>query len=69
VEKLRMKGLVERNECPFDRRRVDVCITEKGLQLLEKASKAMDNDLEQMLAGVNEEEARVVNELLDKMRG
>ncbi|HSH66062.1 MAG TPA: MarR family transcriptional regulator, partial [Bacteroidia bacterium] len=36
VEKLRIKGLVERTTCSNDRRNVDVKITEKGLELLSK---------------------------------
>ena len=31
VEKLKMKDLVRREECPTDRRQVDVLITEKGI--------------------------------------
>src|SRR5690606_25499232 len=36
VEKLKLKDLVERNECPGDRRQVDVLITDAGLELLKK---------------------------------
>jgi len=68
VEKLRQKGLVERGECPVDRRRVDVCITAKGLALLENASKAMEGDLEGFLC-LSDQEAASLNDLLDKMRG
>jgi DNA-binding MarR family transcriptional regulator len=68
VEKLRQKGLVERNECPMDRRRVDVCLTEKGLVLLESAGKVMSADLE-LRENLHEQEAEVLNALLDKMRG
>lgn len=68
VEKLRQKGLVERSECSKDRRRVDVCITEKGLVLLEQAGKVMGTDLE-LRVHLNEQEAEMLNALLDKMRG
>ena len=34
VEKLKQKGFVNREECPADRRQVDIVITEKGLSLL-----------------------------------
>ena len=69
VEKLRVKGLVERHECPLDRRRVDVSITQKGLELLEKASLAMDEQGDAQMANLSTMEAAALNELLDKMRG
>ncbi len=68
VEKLRLKELVERCECPEDRRAVNVKITQKGLDLLKKLDRlasAMNKDLETL----SEEEARIVNQALDKMRG
>src|SRR5690606_17571768 len=34
VEKLRIKNLLKRSECPKDRRQVDILITEEGLALL-----------------------------------
>jgi DNA-binding MarR family transcriptional regulator len=69
VEKLRVKGLVERHECPLDRRRVDVSITQKGLDLIEKASLAMDTQGDAQMANLSTVEAAALNELLDKMRG
>ena len=41
VEKLKQKGYVERIACEEDRRRVNVTITAKGLDLLEQASAAL----------------------------
>jgi len=69
VEKLRVKGLVERHECPLDRRRVDVLITQKGLDLIERASQAMDVQGDAYMSGLNLEEATLLNSLLDKLRG
>ena len=69
VEKLRVKGLVERHECPLDRRRVDVLITQKGLDLIERASQAMDVQGDAYMSGLNLEEAALLNSLLDKLRG
>ena len=45
VEKLKQKGLVERRVCPSDRRRVDVRITEDGLQLLGEVSSVLEDGL------------------------
>jgi DNA-binding MarR family transcriptional regulator len=68
VDKLKAKELVKRDECPENRRKVDVLITEKGLRLLEF--------LEPQIAALNknvihlgEQEVVLLNELLDKLRG
>ena len=68
VDKLKAKKLVKRDECPENRRKVDVLITEKGLRLLEF--------LEPQIAALNknvihlgEQEVVLLNELLDKLRG
>jgi len=67
VEKLRAKGLVERKECPSDRRLVDVLITEKGLDLLKKLDLEVANWLGR-LNEISDDEAIFVNNLLDKIR-
>lgn len=69
VEKLKQKGLVERLECPMDRRRVDITITEKGLTLLDETQVLMEGSVRKNFEHLTEEEARQLNELLDKMRG
>ncbi|MDP4839686.1 MAG: MarR family transcriptional regulator [Algoriphagus sp.] len=68
VDKLKIKGLVKREECLENRRKVDVLITDKGLQLLES--------LEPQIATANkkavqleENEVAHLNNLLDKLRG
>ena len=68
VDKLKAKELVKRDECPENRRKVDVLITDKGLRLLEL--------LEPQIAALNKnvihlEEAELIqlNGLLDKLRG
>jgi DNA-binding MarR family transcriptional regulator len=68
VERLRLKGLVERNRCPNDRRRANVIITEKGLDLLKEIDKC-DDDFDRALSNLSENEAKLLNDLLDKMRG
>ena len=67
VEKLRAKELLERKECPSDRRLVDVVITDKGLELL----KLLDVELSKwlnLLDEISDEEATMVNLILDKIR-
>lgn len=68
VERLVQKGLVSRCTNPKDRRAVDIIISEKGLDLLKKLDNEMDiPDL--LKNNLTEEEARLLSNLLDKMRG
>lgn len=68
VDKLKAKDLVERQECPADRRQVDIWITERGLELLEELDVKMI-EVETNIKNISEEEAVLLNKLLDKMRG
>ena len=67
IERLRIKGLVDRKICPNDRRKTEVTITKTGLSLL----KELDNlelKIENSLSKIDKQEAKTVNDLLDKMR-
>lgn len=67
VKRLLKKELVEKVICKDDRRLVDVSISKKGLELLSK----LDNhshELDSHLTHLSEEEARTINQLLDKLR-
>jgi DNA-binding MarR family transcriptional regulator len=68
VEKLKQKGMVERTECPNDRRQVDIVITKRGLGLL----KLLDDEVKKFNAEIihlDNEEVEQLNLLLDKLRG
>ena len=69
VEKLKQKGLVQRKDCPEDRRRVNVYITEAGLRLVGEASEAIERNMQDQMGSIEEEEARELNAILDKLRG
>ncbi|MCY7356147.1 MAG: MarR family transcriptional regulator [Rudanella sp.] len=69
VDKLLLKKLVERTECPSDRRAVNVIINQKGLDLLTKIDAAQlqfEGIMEQRLTI---EEADTLSHLLDQLRG
>lgn len=68
VEKMRTKGLVERTQCTADRRKVDVIITQKGLDLLEQVDPVV-RGVGDDRRNLSEDEAKLLNILLDKMRG
>ncbi|MGB3587725.1 MAG: MarR family transcriptional regulator [Tunicatimonas sp.] len=67
VEKLRINDYVTREICPENRRRVNILITEKGIDLLEQVSPEIDA----ALTGENQltsSEIKALNQLLDKIR-
>jgi DNA-binding MarR family transcriptional regulator len=68
VERLLQKNLVDRKICPNDRRRVEVFITERGLNLLKELDQK-DGEFDELFKNLDETEVKAANELLDKMRG
>ncbi|MFY8021752.1 MAG: MarR family winged helix-turn-helix transcriptional regulator [Bacteroidia bacterium] len=66
VEKLKQKALVTREECPSDRRQVEVLITKEGLDLLTALDPSIRR-FETDFKGLNEEELILLNELLGKL--
>ncbi len=68
VERLKTKGLVERQVCEKDRRAVDIIITKKGLDLLGKIDKEMP-EYEKVMQNLDLAEIKQLNNLLDKLRG
>jgi DNA-binding MarR family transcriptional regulator len=68
VEKLRIKGFIDRKICQDDRRSCNVFITEKGLKLLNKLDKE-NNSFDNLFSALSPSEIRQMNLLLDKLRG
>lgn len=68
VEKLRVKELVARCVSKDDRRAVDVMITEKGLNVLKEID-ILFPEIESKLQNVDRDETKMLNDLLDKLRG
>ena len=67
VDRLVKKELVQKVICKTDRRLVDVTITDAGLQLLDKLD-SYNEQMDAMLESLTEEEAKMLNNLLDKIR-
>ena len=67
VDRLIVKDLVEKTACVKDKRLVDITVTKKGLQLLEKLD-ALNEQIDSILKGVSEKEATTMNQILDKLR-
>jgi DNA-binding MarR family transcriptional regulator len=68
VDKLLAKNYLRRIECSFDRRKVDIYITDEGSKILEQASQALDTLLDDSNLEISLEEAGQLSELLDKLR-
>lgn len=68
VDRLAQKGLVKRTICENDKRSVNVKINDKGLEILKKIDSEI-NLLDEELRSLTKEEAKRLNQLLDKMRG
>ncbi len=67
VDRLKQKELIERCVNKKDKRSVDILISQKGLDLLEKIDKEINID--GSTSNLTIEEAKTLNMLLDKMRG
>jgi DNA-binding MarR family transcriptional regulator len=68
VEKLRQKGLLTRRQCPSNRRKVEIEITEKGLELLKKLDPVMEEQHLKLAKKITKQEADLINDLLDRLR-
>jgi MarR family transcriptional regulator, 2-MHQ and catechol-resistance regulon repressor len=68
VDRLVIKGLAKKNVNKKDRRLVDVIITEKGKKVLQKLD-LKDDEICKIIANISEDEAVILNTLLDKIRG
>lgn len=67
VDRLVKKDLVQKVICKTDRRLVDVTITGQGMQLLDKLD-GYNNEMDALLGNISEDEAKMLNHLLDKIR-
>lgn len=67
VDKLLEKQLVQRRECPNDRRAVDILILPKGLELLEQIDVLQEEWTAKHLQ-LSEEKLKTLNSLLDEFR-
>jgi len=68
IDKLVDKKLVQRKINKDDRRQADIVINQKGLDLV-KAIEDTEDDLKSNFKSLSEEEAKQLNDLLDKLRG
>jgi DNA-binding MarR family transcriptional regulator len=67
LDRLIIKNLVSKSQCPNDKRATDITITETGLELLNTLDSAINN-LDSHYLGLSVEEANQLSDLLDKSR-
>ena len=68
LDRLIIKKLIIKSQCPNDKRAADIAITESGLELLKKIDREIEN-LDGLLSNLTKEEANQLSDLLDKSRG
>ena len=69
VDKLVIKELVERKLSDTDRRKMDIVITQKGLDLLEILDKKVHSFHEPMMNNLSDLEAVALSQLIKKLKG
>lgn len=67
VDRMFTNGLVERTVSEFDKRKVDIKISERGIEML-LAIHEQREKLENIASALNEHEAETLSLLLDKLR-
>jgi DNA-binding MarR family transcriptional regulator len=67
VDRLVKKGMVKKSISREDRRLVDVLMTDKGKKLLQSMD-VMNEEMESIFKYLSDEEAKLLNVLLDKIR-
>lgn len=68
IDKLLEKKLIDRKTCPDDRRQMEVRIIQKGTDILAELDPIM-RSMDSVFKTLTEQEAKLVGDLLDKLRG
>lgn len=68
VDKLLLKGLVTREVCSENRRKMEITITDKGLALLKELDPMIEKHDNKFAANLTEKELEQLNTLLEKYR-
>ena len=68
IDKLLLKGLVTREVCPANRRKMEILITAKGLALLAELDPKVDAHENRFAENLNPAEMKQLNLLLEKFR-
>jgi DNA-binding MarR family transcriptional regulator len=66
VDKLLLKGYVDRSVCPSNRRKVEITITTEGEKVLKKMDRTMKKSEDELVQNFSKEELEQLNQLLHK---
>jgi DNA-binding MarR family transcriptional regulator len=66
VDKLILKGFVNRIICPTNRRKVEISITSKGKKILEEMDVVMQNVEDDLVKNFSTKDLELLNQLLNK---
>jgi DNA-binding MarR family transcriptional regulator len=67
VERLLKKKLVNKQICSYDKRLVDVTLSETGVQLLQRLDEKTE-EIDSIISNLSDHDTNTLNSLLDKMR-
>lgn len=68
IDKLILKELVIRSQCKNNRRKIDIAITPKGIDLTAKVSEVVSKTEHEITKGLNDKELETLVLLLNKIR-
>lgn len=68
IDKLLLKEMVDRKTCPANRRKIEIKITEKGLNVLSELDPLIENHDTIFTKNLTNEELEKLNSLLEKLR-
>ncbi|MEZ4888936.1 MAG: MarR family transcriptional regulator [Chitinophagales bacterium] len=68
VDKLKAKGYVQRKKCPRNRRKMDITITESGLEILKEMDEKLQAFHKPMMVNLNNEELETLKNLIIKLK-
>ena len=68
IDKLLLKGFVERNTCAKNRRKIEIFITQVGLKTLSVLDPIIDDIEQQMTSNLSQTELEQLNNLLTKLK-
>lgn len=67
VDKLLAKGYVNRQECPTNRRKMDITITQEGIKILKQLDKKVHTFHAPLMNNLNEQELSTLKNLIIKL--
>ena len=69
IDKLINKGLVTRSQCAANRRKMDIAITKRGLEVLTSLDSRVEAIHKTMKQNITADEAETLTELIQKLKG